>query len=112
MSYRVEVTERAKQDTDRILSWLSEHSAKGAANWFAAWEAACAFLVENVHATSVAPENVDHEEEIRQWPFRTPHGHRYRILLIIRGKTIFITNVRGTGQQFVSKSEFGKPGAR
>jgi plasmid stabilization system protein ParE len=107
MSYQVEVTERAKLEIDCILGWLFDRSPAGAASWFEAWEQACVFLAENAHASSIAPESNDHEEEIRQWPFRTAHGHRYRALLIIRGNTVFITNVRGTGQPFVRRSDLG-----
>ncbi len=109
MSHQVELTERARRDVESILAWLSNRSAVGAARWFAAWEQACEFLAENATATSVAPESIDHEEEIRQWPFKTAQGHRYRALVIIRSNTVFVINVRGTGQQFVQQSDLGTP---
>lgn len=108
--FRVEVTETAERDVHIILSWLSERSPKGAVTWYQAWEAAIEFLSVNPQAASLAPENRDHEEEIRHWPFKTTQGYRYRALLIVRNQVVYITNVRGTGQQRVTSEELGRSG--
>ena len=109
MNFQVETTRRAEQDVNQIVAWLFERSPQGAAVWYDAWEIALAFLAKNPHATALAPEDADHEEDIRNWTFGTSGGRRYRVLFIIRGATVYITNVRGAGQQLVPKEDLDKP---
>jgi len=109
MKYRIEVTATAEGELDAILDWLLERSSQGAESWFVAWIAATTFVSENTLAAPLAPENDDHDEDVRHWPFKTDHGRRYRLLFIIRENTAYITNVRGYGQKLVTKSELGKP---
>ncbi len=109
MKYQIEVTDTAEGDLDGILDWLLERSPQGAAAWFAAWNTATMFISESALAAPLAPENDDHDEDVRHWPFKTDHGRRYRLLFIIRENTAYITNVRGYGQKLVTKSELGKP---
>lgn len=109
MKHTVQVTTCAERDLTAILDWLSERSLQGANAWFEVWLKTCSELSQNASAASLAPENPDHEEEIRQWFFKTPKGRRYRALFIIRDNVVFILNVRGSGEEFVSKDELGNP---
>ncbi len=71
---------------------LMGHSAR-----LEAYERAVESLLENPHR-GFAPENPDHEEEIRQCLFKTRHGLQYRLLYLVREDTVYILHVRGAGQ--------------
>ena len=109
MKYAVRTTANSEQEILAIVEWLEERSPKGVLAWCDAWEAAIELLASNPLIASLAPENSDHDEEVRNWSFKTKLGNRYRMLLIVRDKTVFITNVRGAGQKQVAKDELELP---
>ena len=78
MSFRVEFTGRAEREFDAILTWLRERSHAGAQSWLNALEKSVANISSNPHLAPVAPENDDHEPEIRHYLFKTSRGRRYR----------------------------------
>ena len=96
MSYRLEITRRAKQDRDACFDYIVARSPEGALRWLDAFEAAAALLTEPHYAE--APESEDHEEAIRHKLFRTPQGRTYRLLYIVRDDVIYLIHVRGAGQ--------------
>lgn len=107
--YRVEFSDRAQRELESILAWLLERSHAGARAWMEQLENSVSSIAENPHSAPLAPENVDHQAEIRHFLFKTRHGSRYRLLLTIIDDVVYITNVRGSGQQPVAKDELGRP---
>ena len=101
MSYDVELSFRAERDLDRILGWIAERSPQGARNWLQRWKEVRRFLSERPESCRLAPESEDHEEEIRHIVFKTRQGRKYRALFVIRGNCVFVTNLRGPGQDLV-----------
>ena len=109
MSTEVELSFRAEKDLDAILAWISGRSPQGARMWLARWKEVCRFLSDRPESCLLAPENSDHEEEIRHIVFKTRSGRRYRALFVIRGHRVFVTNLRGPGQDLVPPEELGVP---
>ena len=104
MTYRIETTARARADRDKCFDYIAERSLEGALHWLVAYETAVESLLKHPFR-GLAPENPDHEEEIRQCFFKTPHGLQYRVLFAVRDETIYILHVRGTGQDLMASDE-------
>lgn len=66
-------------------------------------------LSEKPGTFHLAPENVDHPIEIRHVIFKTPRGNNYRALFVIHASTVFVTNIRGLGQDLVAPDELIGP---
>ena len=108
MTFRIEITERALADRNRCFDFICERSPVGALNWLDAFETAVATLLKNPHF-GIAPESANSPESIRQKVFRTPQGHQYRLLYVIRKALIVVIHVRGTGQDVMVSNEILLP---
>lgn len=73
MTYRLEITRRAKVDRDECFEFIYERSPAGALRWLDAFEAAAAEIITQPHSGE-APESADHDETIHQKLFRTRLG--------------------------------------
>ena len=109
MSTEVELSFRAEKDLDGILTWIAARSPQGARMWLVQWKEVCRILSERPESCLLAPENSDHEEEIRHIVFKTRSGRKYRALFVIRGNRVFVTNLRGPGQDLVSPGDLAVP---
>ena len=109
MSYQVELSHRAERDLDQVLSWIASRSSQGANRWLTRWNEVCGLLSERPESCSFAPENPDHDEDIRQIVFKTRGGRKYRALFVIRGDRVFITNLRGSGQDLLPPEDVAVP---
>lgn len=109
MSFQVELTSRAERDLDQILGFLVSHSKRGASTWLRRWDEVVEQLTNTPENCGVAPENDDHEEEIRHVLFKTRRGKTYRALFIIRTNTVFILHIRGPGQDLVDSDDMQFP---
>ena len=109
MRYEVELSFRAEKDLDEILGWIAGRSPQGARRWLTRWEEVCKLLSERPESCLPAPENADHEEEIRHVVFKTRSGRKYRALFVIRGNQVFVTNLRGSGRDLVPPDEVDVP---
>ena len=105
MTYRAGLTYRAERDLDHILAWLVERSPAGAAAWLRRWQEVIDELRRKADRCQLAPENDDHDEEIRHVIFKTRRGRKYRALFVIRGEFVLVIHVRGPGQDLVSPNE-------
>ena len=109
MTYRVELAFKAERDLDCILNWIQKRSKQGAVTWFRRWRKLLVKLSKRPNSFHFAPENEDHDEEIRQAVFKTRRGLPYRALFIIRGDVVYITNLRGPGQDLVDPADIQGP---
>ena len=109
MSYRVEVSEPAERDADRIYLWLRKRSSQGAGRWWTALLAALEKLKQNPVNFSLAPEADDVDEPLRQVLFKTRKGHLYRAIFIVRDDIVHVLRIRGEGQDLVEPTEFELP---
>ena len=104
MSFRVETTARAEADRQTCYDYIFERSPQGAARWADAYDDALESL-ERFIPQILAPESVDHDEEIRQKRFRTKQGLWYRLLFVVRSETIYVVHVRGPGQNLMDPGD-------
>ena len=102
MTFRVDLTFRAERDVDHILSYLARRSPQGAATWFARWQEVLLDLRQSAGQKSLAPENDDHDEELRHAVFKTRRGRAYRAIFTIQDDLVLITHVRGPGQDLIA----------
>ena len=105
MTYRVELTFRAERDVDLILKYLSERSPQGASTWAARWDEILGGLAESAERTQLAPESDDHQKILRHVVFKTRRGKKYRAIFYIDGPIVYVTHVRGPGQDVVPPEE-------
>jgi plasmid stabilization system protein ParE len=109
MTYNLQLTRRGETDIDGILSWLRDRSPQGAAAWYRVWTEVLGKLREQASAYGLAPENADHEHEIRHVVFKTRRGGPYRALFMIRNRDVFVLHVRGPGQDVVRPNDLEVP---
>lgn len=106
MSYRIELSARAERDLEQILGWIHERSPPGASTWFSRWQEVIAELASHPLRFSLAPENNDHDVEIRNVIFSTRRGKKYRAVFVVREDVVFIAHLRGPGQDLVRPQDF------
>jgi plasmid stabilization system protein ParE len=109
MTYDVELTARAERDISRIFGWLHQRSPRGAAAWARRCKDVVRDLAGNASGCPLAPENGEHDEEIRHVIFRTRRSVNYRALFVIRERKVFVIHVRGPGQDIVSPADVRLP---
>jgi plasmid stabilization system protein ParE len=109
MTFRVIITDLAEDDAGAIYVWLQQRSPRGAVNWWAAFLRAVDSLRRNAESFGLAPESTDHHEEIREFTFKTRHGHPYRLLFTIRGDIVYALRVRSSGQPLLTSDEIEIP---
>ena len=109
MTYKVILLSRAEQDLDAILNWLTERSPDGANAWNRRWLQIVEQLEATPKATVFAPENDDHEIDVRQIVFKTRRGLPYRVLFTIREAQVFVFHIRGPGQDVVAPDDLAMP---
>ena len=77
MRYKVEFSEPAKGDIQSLFAYIAQRSPQGAGAWERTFEAASQSLRSSPSAFSLAPENEDHREEIRQFSLKIRKGSAY-----------------------------------
>ncbi|HJZ79007.1 MAG TPA: type II toxin-antitoxin system RelE/ParE family toxin [Pyrinomonadaceae bacterium] len=100
MSYKVEITEKAQEETREAIRWIAQYSPEKAALWhFELMEKVDS--LENFPARcALAPESETHGKEIRQLIFG-----KYRILFIIEDETVYVLRVRHQAQDLLKPKE-------
>ena len=53
----------------------------------------------------LAPENDDHDQQLRHIVFKTRRGKAYRAILLVEDDLVLATHVRGPGQDIVAPSD-------
>ncbi len=109
MKYRVELSFKAERDLDYILNWLQQRSPQGASTWYRRWKKLLVELSKQPTNYHFAPENDEHEDDVRNVVFKTRRGLPYRALFIIRNDVVFITNLRGPSQDLVKPEDIKGP---
>jgi plasmid stabilization system protein ParE len=100
MSFRVELTEGAYADLDRLMDWLAQRSSPAAANQFSArFYEALPRLESNPFSCGLAFENRHFPEEIRHLLFKVWKGKPYRALFIVRGEVVTVLCIRAPGEK-------------
>jgi plasmid stabilization system protein ParE len=110
MSFRVQMTERAQADLDRLIQVLSERSPEAAARFAARFHEALSRLETNPFASGLAFENPHFAEELRHLLIRTQKRRAYRALYVVRETEVVIVAVRAPGERPISPSDIEDPG--
>ena len=95
---------RAQAEFESQLVYLLDRSPKGAKTWAKEFKIAIQRLASGPEKHGLAPEDSDHEQEIRQTIFKTRKELPYRLIFTMRGTEIHVLSIRGTGQNY---TEFG-----
>ena len=109
MTFRVELTETAKADSDDTYDWLDKRSPAGAMNWWQAFLDALESLKQNADSFGLAYESSAYAEEIRELVFKTRYGNTYRLVFCIRADTVYVLRVRAPGQPPLSREDIAFP---
>lgn len=110
MKYSVVLLPHAEGDLGRIILWLKAHSPQGADTWIRRWLEVLELLESDPMSCGFAPENDDHDAEIRQVIFKTRRGRPYRALFTMKAETVYVLHIRGPGQRTLRRNELEVPG--
>jgi plasmid stabilization system protein ParE len=95
MSYRVVLTQNAKQDLRAACLHAAQHAPQTAARWLDRVHAALQTLSEHPLRCPLAPENELVKEEIRQFLFgRGGSSSVWRALFTLQGSDVQVLHVR------------------
>jgi hypothetical protein len=85
------------------------HSPSGAETWLRRWQQVLSSLESGADGCGIAPEDEDHDIDIRQVIFKTRRGSTYRALFTIDDDCVFVMHIRGPGQDLVSPADIALP---
>lgn len=106
MTYRVRLTERAREDLDRLLRSLAVRSLEGAARLANGFDAALGRLEASPLSCGIAYESRLSEEEIRHLLIRVQKRRVYRALFVVRDAEVLILAIRAPGERPVIPEDF------
>jgi plasmid stabilization system protein ParE len=93
--YRLEITDRARDDADAAFEWMAENiSPAFAEKWYQGLYKQIGTLTKLPTRCPVARESRKFPEKIQELLYGKPkHKHKYRILFTIRDDTVVILYV-------------------
>lgn len=106
MSYRVELTEGAYADLDRLTISLAERSPASADRLSAQFYHALPRLESFPLACGIAHESRFSREELRHLLFEVRKGRSYRALFVVRGDIVKILAIRAPGEKPIRPDDF------
>jgi plasmid stabilization system protein ParE len=109
MAFHVDFTDEAEACADEIYRWIAERSPDGAVRWKRALERTVERIADAADTFALAPESDAFREPVREIPFKTRKGRKYRALFVIRDDVATIISVRGAGQDLISPDDVPLP---
>lgn len=107
MSYRVELTPKARIELYRNASWWAEHrSTEQAAEWLEGFESALKLLCENPERWPLAQESGMVPVEIREMLFGIGRRKTHRAVFRIHGGRVIVHGVRHLAQDALTGDDF------
>ena len=98
MTFRVELSQEALADAERIYEWVTEAAPLRGALWFNRLLAAIKSLQTLPQRCAHAPESNRLSFEVRHLLFgRKPHV--YRVIFTIESNVVYVLRIRGPRQQ-------------
>ena len=105
MRYQVRMTAKALRDAEDTLRWFDErHSSAAGTRWLAQLMAKIDALEIHPDRCGLAAEAEEVGVELRQLLFGKRRGV-YRILFIIRGRTVEIVRIRHSARDALSSDD-------
>jgi plasmid stabilization system protein ParE len=95
LTYRLEITARARDDADAAYDWMAENiSPAFAGKWYQGLFQQIETLAKHPTRCPVAPESRKFPEKIQELVYgKARHKHKYRILFTIRDDVVVILYV-------------------
>lgn len=99
--YRLEITERARDDADAAHAWMSENISQAYADkWYQGLFQHIETLIKHPGRCPVARESSKFPEKIQELVYgKVRHKHKYRILFEIRGNVVAILYIHHSSRQ-------------
>jgi plasmid stabilization system protein ParE len=108
MSFRVEITDGAYADLDRLMAWLIERSSAAAADRLAArFYESLDRLESRPFSCGLAYENRYFPKEVRHLLFEIWKGKPYRALFTVQENVVKILCIRAPGEKPVEAEDVG-----
>ena len=104
MTYRVVITQRAKDDLRSYYALVAEHAPGTARQWLNRFEIALDSLSSNPERCPLALEDNLIDATIRQLLFGKRTG-RFRALFTVRGQDVIVLHIRRGTMDMASASE-------
>lgn len=98
--YKVEPTGNALADADEAFMWLYNEAPEAALRWYDGLMDALRSLERSPLRWGLAREKPFFEEEIRQLIYG-----RYRILFVVKGKTVYVLRVRHGARKTLAQDD-------
>ena len=92
MVFRVEVTKTAEGEADEAYEWIAKYAPQAALRWYRGLLEAIHSLADNPERCSLAPEDEDFPEEIRNFLYGK-RANKYRVIFTIRGATVYVLHI-------------------
>jgi plasmid stabilization system protein ParE len=110
MSYRLVITDDARQQLRDSARWWADHrSADEAARWFDGFDRKIDRLKENPHSHSLAAEDEDFPYELRELLFGLGSRPTHRALFTIQPETVIVLAIRHVAQDRVAPDDVTLP---
>ncbi len=93
MTYRFEISDRARADADEAYAWIAQSSPEQAERWYQGLFEQIETLTSRPLLYPVAAENDKFPEEIREMLYGK-RRNKYRIVFTIRDDTVVVLYVR------------------
>jgi plasmid stabilization system protein ParE len=93
VTYRFEISDRARADADEAYAWLAERSPEQAERWYRGLFDQVAILTAHPLRCPLAAENDKFPEEIREGLYGK-RRNTYRVIFTIRDDTVVVLYIR------------------
>ena len=100
MAFTVEFSARARRDIDEIVGYIQADSPVDATRWRQRLQEKMNAMRTMPEACGFAPENDKSQHEVRQ----LLHG-RYRVLVTIRERKVFVLTIRHGARRLMAADE-------
>lgn len=104
MTYVIEYTERARNHLLEIVDWIADKSPPAAERWLDRLEEAVGSLNRDPKRFASAPENAQHEIEIRQMLVGNRRG-QYRVLFTVTEARVVVLDARHSMRDWLEPGE-------
>ena len=101
MTFRVEFTDSAQRDAQEVYRYIAGRSSRNAARWFTQLRRTVESLAEFPARCPLAPESAHFDDPIRQRLFGP-----YRILFVIRQRSVYVLHIRHGARRPMTAEEF------
>ncbi len=92
MTYRFEISDRARADADEAYAWIAQRSPEQAERWYQGLFKQIETLTSHPLLYPVAAENAKFPDEIREMLYGK-RQNKYRIVFTIRDDTVVVLYV-------------------